>query len=42
MLLSGWLVALLVRLSEASDWGWGSPAVLGLFAAAVLLAAAWV
>ena len=42
VLLSGWLVALLVPLSEASDWGWGSPAVLGLFAAAVLLAAAWV
>ena len=42
VLLSGWLVALLVPLSEASDWGWGSPAVLGLLAAAVLLAAAWV
>jgi predicted MFS family arabinose efflux permease len=42
VLLSGWLVALLVPLSEASDWGWGSPAVLGLFAAAVLLAVAWV
>jgi EmrB/QacA subfamily drug resistance transporter len=42
VLLSGWLVALLVPLSEASDWGWGSPAVLGLFAAAVLLAAAWI
>ncbi len=26
VLLSGWLVALLVPLSEASDWGWGSPA----------------
>ena len=32
VLLSGWLVALLVALSEASDWGWGSPAVIGLFA----------
>src|ERR1700722_449616 len=41
LLLSGWLVALLVPLSEASDWGWGSPAVLGLFAAAGLLPAAW-
>src|SRR5579862_5253974 len=40
VLLSGWLVALLVPLSEASDWGWGSPVVLGLFAAAVVLAAA--
>ena len=42
VLLSGWLVALLVPLSEASDWGWGSPAVIGLLAGAVLLAAAWV
>src|ERR1700691_5939619 len=42
VLLSGWLVLLLVPLSEASDWGWGSPTGIGLFAAAVLLAAAWV
>jgi MFS family permease len=42
VLLSGWLVALLVPLSEASDWGWGSPAVIGLFVVAVLLAAIWV
>jgi len=41
-LLSGWLVALLVALSEAPDWGWGSGRVLGLLAAAVVLAAAWV
>ncbi len=42
VLLAGWLVALLVPLSEASQWGWGSPAVIGLLVAAVLLAAAWV
>jgi len=42
VLLTGWLVALLVPLSEASDWGWGSPAVIGLLAGAVVLAAAWV
>jgi predicted MFS family arabinose efflux permease len=42
VLLTGWLVALLVPLSEASEWGWGSPAVIGLLAGAVLLAAAWV
>jgi EmrB/QacA subfamily drug resistance transporter len=42
LLLSGWLVALLVPLSEASDWGWGSPAVIGLLAGAVVIAAAWV
>jgi EmrB/QacA subfamily drug resistance transporter len=41
ILLSGWLVLLLVPLSEASDWGWGSPAVLGMLAGAVVLAAAW-
>jgi EmrB/QacA subfamily drug resistance transporter len=42
VLLSGWLVLLLVPLSEGSDWGWGSPVVIGLFAGAVLTAAAWV
>ena len=42
VLLSGWLVALLVPLSEAPDWGWGSPGVIGLLAGAALLAAAWV
>ena len=42
VLLSGWLVALLVPLSEAPTWGWGSPAVIGLLAVAALLAAAWV
>src|ERR1700735_2903260 len=42
VLLSGWLVALLVPISEAPDWGWGSARVLGLLAAAVVLAACWV
>jgi EmrB/QacA subfamily drug resistance transporter len=42
LLLSAWLVALLVALSEAPDWGWGSARILGLLAGAVLLAAAWV
>ena len=42
LLLAGWLVALLLGLSEGNDWGWASPRVLGLFALAVLLAAAWV
>jgi EmrB/QacA subfamily drug resistance transporter len=41
VLLSGWLVALLVALSEAPTWGWGSGKVLGLIAVAVLLAAGW-
>ena len=42
VLLSGWLVALLVALSEAPSWGWGSGRVIGLLTAAVILAAAWV
>jgi EmrB/QacA subfamily drug resistance transporter len=41
VLLSAWLVALLVALSEAPEWGWGSTRVLGLLAAAVALAAGW-
>ncbi|MCX5239622.1 MFS transporter [Streptomyces prunicolor] len=41
VLLSGWLVALLLPLSQASSWGWGSVRVVGLFAAAVVLFAAW-
>jgi EmrB/QacA subfamily drug resistance transporter len=42
VLLSGWLVALLVAFSEAPSWGWRSGRVLGLLAAAVVLAAVWV
>ena len=42
LLLSGWLTALLVALSEAPSWGWRSGSVLGLLAAAVVLAAGWV
>jgi len=42
VLLSAWLSALLIALSEAPDWGWGSARVLGLLAAAVVLGAAWV
>ncbi|MGA2520498.1 MAG: MFS transporter [Acidimicrobiales bacterium] len=42
VLLSGWLVALLLGVSEAPSWGWASLSVLGLFALALLLAGAWV
>jgi len=42
LLLSAWLVALLVALSEAPDWGWGSARILGLLAGTVVLGAAWV
>jgi EmrB/QacA subfamily drug resistance transporter len=41
VLLSGWLVALLLPLSQASRWGWGSTRVIALFTAAVLLFALW-
>ncbi|WP_220451183.1 MFS transporter [Nocardioides dongkuii] len=42
ILLSVWLIALLLALSEGNAWGWLSGRVLGLFAVAVLVAAAWV
>lgn len=42
VLLSGWLVCLLLALSQAPKWGWASPEFIGLLAAAILLALAWV
>jgi EmrB/QacA subfamily drug resistance transporter len=42
VLLSGWLVALLVGVSEAPTWGWGSSRVIGLIALAVIIGVAWV
>lgn len=41
-LLSLALVALLVPVSTGGTWGWSSPIVVGLFAAAAVLFAAWV
>ncbi|MET0438454.1 MAG: MFS transporter [Devosia sp.] len=41
-LLGGWLIALLLPLSQATQWGWTSPAVIGLLAGAAILAAIWV
>jgi EmrB/QacA subfamily drug resistance transporter len=41
-LLSAWLVCLLLALSQAPTWGWGSVKVIGLIVAALLIAAAWV
>ncbi|MER6358996.1 MFS transporter [Streptomyces sp. NPDC001634] len=41
VLLSAWLVALLLPLSQATRWGWGSARVIGLFVAAVVLFALW-
>jgi EmrB/QacA subfamily drug resistance transporter len=42
VLLSAWLVALLLGVSEGPTWGWGSGKVLALLVAAVVLAVAWV
>jgi EmrB/QacA subfamily drug resistance transporter len=42
VLLSAWLVALLVPISEAPTWGWGSGRVIGLLVLAVVLAVLWV
>ncbi len=42
VLLSAWLVALLLALSQAPTWGWGSARVIGLLVAAVVLALGWV
>jgi hypothetical protein len=41
ILLSAWLVALLLALSEAPHWGWRSDKVIGLLIAAVVLVVAW-
>ncbi|MEV6617338.1 MFS transporter [Streptomyces sp. NPDC051051] len=39
--LGAGLVALLLAVSKGADWGWGSGVTLGLFAAAVVVFAAW-
>lgn len=41
ILMSAWLVALLLALSKAPHWGWGSDKVIGLLIAAVVLVVAW-
>ena len=41
-LLSGGLICLLLAVTEGQTWGWSSPSILGLFAAAAGLMAAWV
>lgn len=42
LLLAGWLVSLLLAVSEGTSWGWGSRPVVALFAAAAALLAAWI
>ncbi|WP_457031053.1 MFS transporter [Kitasatospora sp. P5_F3] len=41
-LLAAWLVALLLAVSKGQSWGWDSARIVGLFAAAVILAVLWV
>jgi EmrB/QacA subfamily drug resistance transporter len=41
VLLSGWLVALLIGVSQGSIWGWTSPRTLGLFALAIIIGVIW-
>jgi MFS family permease len=41
-LMSAGLAAVLLAVSEAASWGWGSPKTLGLLAAGLVLLAAWV
>ena len=42
VLLAGWLVALLVPISEGPTWGWLSARTLGLFAMAAVLFPVWI
>jgi MFS family permease len=39
--LTGWLCALLLAVSQGNNWGWGSGRIVGLFVAAVVIAAVW-
>jgi EmrB/QacA subfamily drug resistance transporter len=41
-LLTGWLVAIILAVSEATTRGWTSPPILGLIALAIVLAVVWV
>ena len=42
LLMSGWLVAGLLAVSEGPIIGWGDPKVIGLFLLAVVLVGAWI
>ncbi len=41
-LMAAGLAGLLVAVSEATSWGWGSPKTLGLVAGSAVLVAAWI
>jgi EmrB/QacA subfamily drug resistance transporter len=42
LLLAGWLLALLIAITQGVSWGWSSWRVLGLFAAAAVGLVAWI
>ena len=42
LLMSTWLVALLLAVSQGHAWGWGSPITVGLFALAAVVLPIWV
>jgi len=42
VLLSTWLVALILGISEAPTWGWGSTSVIALLVVAIAVAVTWV
>ena len=42
VLMAGWLVALLLPLSEGRAWGWTNPATQGLFVVAAVLLVLWI
>ncbi|HEV3172133.1 MAG TPA: MFS transporter [Actinocrinis sp.] len=42
LLLAGWLVTLLLAVSEGSRWGWGATSIVALFASAAVLLGVWV
>jgi len=42
VLMSAWLVALLLPISDAAEWGWASGRVIGLLVLAGLLAGTWI
>ncbi|TDC98865.1 MFS transporter [Nonomuraea deserti] len=42
LLLSAWLVSLLLAISKGPEWGWTSPAILGLLITAIAATAAWI
>ena len=42
LLFSGWLVALILAVSEGQNWGWTGDRTLGLLAATIVLAALWI